>query len=148
VIAAPSETARRGRLSLKNGVALASAVASCFSLSQQERWYVASTLPPRELQAAKQLANQDFRAFLPLLETAACPPGRTISAPLFPRYIFVIPMVARPVALHQRHVGGRASTDAGATSKVPHGWSKPHRFSRRGRQYRFSSSIEEGQTLR
>jgi transcription elongation factor/antiterminator RfaH len=63
-----------------------------FSLSEQERWYVARTLAQRELQAVKQLSNQGFRAFIP-----RCWKNRrharkveTISAPLFPRYIFVI----------------------------------------------------------
>ena len=50
------------------------------------------TLPQRELQAAKQLANQDFRAFVPRYWKNRRHARRveTISAPLFPRYIFVI----------------------------------------------------------
>ena len=34
-------------------------------LSEPERWYVARTLPQRELHAARQLANQGFRIFVP-----------------------------------------------------------------------------------
>jgi len=62
------------------------------SLSLGERWYVARTLPQRELQAAKQLVNQDFRAFVPRYWKNRRHARRveTISAPLFPRYIFVI----------------------------------------------------------
>jgi len=61
-------------------------------LGSGERWYVARTLPQRELQAAKQLANQDFRAFVPRYWKNRRHARRveTISAPLFPRYIFVI----------------------------------------------------------
>ena len=88
----PRKTAPRGGFSLENGVALASTISSWLPLSQQERWYIARTLPQRELQAAKQLANQDFRAFVPRYWKNRRHARRveTISAPLFPRYIFVI----------------------------------------------------------
>jgi transcriptional antiterminator RfaH len=64
----------------------------CLPLTAEERWYVARTLPQRELQAAKQLANQEFRAFLPRYWKNRRHARRveTISAPLFPRYIFVV----------------------------------------------------------
>ena len=42
------------------------ALLSSLKLGESERWYVARTLPQRELQAARQLANQDFRTFVPL----------------------------------------------------------------------------------
>jgi transcription antitermination factor NusG len=89
---AAEPTFRHGRLSLKNRIALASTVSSWLPLSEQERWYVARTLPQRELQAAKQLANQDFRAFVPRYWKNRRHARRveTVSAPLFPRYIFVI----------------------------------------------------------
>lgn len=63
-----------------------------FALCQQERWYVVRTLPQRELQAAKQLANQGFRAFMPRYwkNRRHARKVDTVSAPLFPRYIFVI----------------------------------------------------------
>jgi transcriptional antiterminator RfaH len=62
------------------------------ALAQGERWYVARTQPQRELQAAKQLANQRFRAFLPryLKNRRHARRVDTVSAPLFPRYLFVI----------------------------------------------------------
>jgi transcription antitermination factor NusG len=61
-------------------------------LSEDERWYVARTLPQRELQAAIQLKNQDFRAFVPRYwkNRRHARKVETISAPLFPRYLFVI----------------------------------------------------------
>lgn len=63
-----------------------------FALAEGERWYVARTLQQREPQAAQQLANQDFRAFLPryLRNRRHARKVETISAPLFPRYLFVI----------------------------------------------------------
>ena len=61
-------------------------------LGESERWYVARTLPQRELQAARQLANQDFRTFVPRFwkNRRHARKVETISAPLFPRYIFVV----------------------------------------------------------
>jgi transcriptional antiterminator RfaH len=60
-------------------------------LERQERWYVARTLAQRELQAATQLSNQDFRVFVPRYWKNRRHARRleTISAPLFPRYLFV-----------------------------------------------------------
>ncbi len=61
-------------------------------LADGERWYVARTLPQREFQAAIQLKNQDFRAFVPRYwkNRRHARKVETISAPLFPRYLFVI----------------------------------------------------------
>ena len=61
-------------------------------LSEPERWYVARTLPQRELHAARQLANQGFRIFVPRhwKNRRHARKVETISAPLFPRYIFVV----------------------------------------------------------
>ena len=110
---------------MKNGVALASAVSSYLPLSQQERWYVARTLPQRELQAAKQLANQDFRAFVPRYWKNRRHARRveTISAPLFPRYIFVILDRSRD---RWRSINGtlgveRLLIQGGEPQAVPHG---------------------------
>lgn len=68
------------------------ALLSSLKLGESERWYVARTLPQRELQAARQLANQDFRTFVPRFwkNRRHARKVETISAPLFPRYIFVV----------------------------------------------------------
>lgn len=62
-----------------------------FSLGENERWYVVRTLPQREAQASLQLANQHFRAFMPLYLRNRRHARRleTVSVPLFPRYLFV-----------------------------------------------------------
>jgi transcription antitermination factor NusG len=79
---------------MESWVALASnsALSSWLPLAQQERWYVARTLAQRELHAARQLTNQGFRVFVPRYWKNRRHARRveTISAPLFPRYIFVI----------------------------------------------------------
>ncbi|MFZ1962467.1 MAG: transcriptional activator RfaH [Roseiarcus sp.] len=61
-------------------------------LGPGERWYVAMTLPRKERLAAANLANQNYRSFLPIqLETRRhARKFRTVLAPVFPRYIFVI----------------------------------------------------------
>ena len=73
------------------------ALACKLALADQERWYVARTLPQRELQASKQLSNQNFRVFVPRhwKNRRHARKVETISAPLFPRYIFVIVDPAR-----------------------------------------------------
>jgi transcriptional antiterminator RfaH len=62
------------------------------ALDGAERWYVARTLPQREMSAAQQLANQGFRAFVPryLRNRKHARKVETVAAPMFPRYLFVI----------------------------------------------------------
>lgn len=94
-------------------------------LGPRERWYVARTLAQRELQASKQLANQGFRAFVPRYwkNRRHARKVETISAALFPRYIFVILDVTKD---RWRSVNGtigidRLLTYGGEPQPVPHG---------------------------
>jgi transcription elongation factor/antiterminator RfaH len=110
---------------LKNCVASASAALSWLPLTAPERWYVARTLPQRELQAAQQLANQGFRAFVPRYwkNRRHARKVETISAPLFPRYIFTVLDITRD---RWRSVNGTLGVDrllmcAGEPQPVPHG---------------------------
>ena len=54
-------------------------------------WYVAYTHARKECQALQHLRNQTFEVFLPLYRKTRRHAGRveTITAPLFPRYVFV-----------------------------------------------------------
>ncbi len=63
-----------------------------FRLLEDERWYVARTLPQRELHASRQLDNQGFRTFVPRFwkNRRHARKVETVLAPLFPRYIFVV----------------------------------------------------------
>jgi transcription elongation factor/antiterminator RfaH len=65
---------------------------SPFSLLEGERWYVVYTQPHRELRAQVHLVAQGFRAFLPRHHKSVrhARKPRTVSAPLFPRYLFVV----------------------------------------------------------
>ena len=94
-------------------------------MSAEERWYVARTLPQRELQAAQQLANQGFRAFVPRYwkNRRHARKVETVSAPLFPRYIFAVLDITRD---RWRSVNGTLGVDrllmcAGEPQPVPQG---------------------------
>jgi transcription elongation factor/antiterminator RfaH len=69
----------------------------CFELTRGERWYVATTLPRKEQLAVANLRNQDYRSFMPLQSVTRrhARKFRIESAPVFPRYIFVILDVER-----------------------------------------------------
>jgi transcription elongation factor/antiterminator RfaH len=61
------------------------------SLRDGERWYAVHTLPFGEKRAAAQLENQDFCTFLPKRRKTIRHARRlsTVTAPFFPRYLFV-----------------------------------------------------------
>jgi transcriptional antiterminator RfaH len=110
---------------MRNGVAPASLALLSLSLSEEERWYVARTLPQRELHATQQLANQGFRAFVPRYwkNRRHARKVETISAPLFPRYIFTILDLGRD---RWRSVNGTLGVDrllmiGGEPQPVPEG---------------------------
>ena len=95
------------------------------TLSAEERWYVARTLPQRELHAARQLNNQGFCTFVPRYwkNRRHARKVETISAPLFPRYIFVVVDRTRD---RWRSINGTLGVDrllmsGGEPQPVPHG---------------------------
>jgi transcription antitermination factor NusG len=61
------------------------------SLREGERWYAVHTLPFGEARAAAQLKNQAFCTFLPKRKKTVRHARKlsTITAPFFPRYLFV-----------------------------------------------------------
>jgi transcription antitermination factor NusG len=92
---------------------------SALTLVACERWYVVRTQVQRELRAAHQLRNQGFRVFVPRGWKNRRHARRleTISAPLFPRYIFTIV---------ERSINGTLGVDrllmcGGEPQPVPHG---------------------------
>ncbi len=62
------------------------------SLSGDERWFLVQTLTRKEQQARMHLRMQGIRAFLPqyMRTTRHARQLRTVRAPLFPSYLFVI----------------------------------------------------------
>lgn len=84
--------ALRGMLMTDENAPSSQLYAAANILEDSERWYVARTLPQREFHAARQLLNQNFRTFVPRFwkNRRHARKVETISAPLFPRYIFVV----------------------------------------------------------
>src|SRR5262245_18124477 len=98
---------------------------SWLPLRPQERWYVVRTQPQRELQATKQLANQDFLVFFPkyLKNRRHARKVETVHAALFPQYLFAILDLGKD---RWRSVNGtlgvhRLLVCGGATQAAPHG---------------------------
>jgi transcription elongation factor/antiterminator RfaH len=117
--------ARRGLQMTQENACAPSVGPKVLTLAEQERWYVARTLPQRELYAARQLANQGFRSFVPryLKNRRHARKVETISAPLFPRYIFVVVDRTRD---RWRSINGTLGVDrllmyGGEPQPVPHG---------------------------
>ena len=138
---------------MKSSVALTSALPSALLLSQQERWYVARTLPQRELQAAQQLTNQGFRVFVPRYwkNRRHARKVETVSAPLFPRYIFTILDLTRE---RWRSINGtlgveRLLMSAGEPQPVPQGVVESLiDAADPGGTMQFHFHLKEGQTIR
>jgi transcription antitermination factor NusG len=101
------------------------AFSSWLPLQGEESWYVVRTLAQRECYAARQLTNQGYRVFLPLhLKTRRhARKVETVSAPLFPRYLFTIIDRTRD---RWRSVNGTFGVErllmcGGEPQAVPHG---------------------------
>src|SRR5262249_32042352 len=62
------------------------------ALVGNERWFLAHTLPKSEAKAELHLGAQGFRTYLPQVRKTIrhARQLRTVQAPLFPRYLFVI----------------------------------------------------------
>jgi transcription elongation factor/antiterminator RfaH len=67
------------------------------ALAGNERWFLVHTLPKSEARAELRLSAQGFRCYMPLFEKTIrhARKLRTVRAPLFPRYLFVILDLAR-----------------------------------------------------
>ena len=65
---------------------------SSLALERNERWFLVHTLPHNERRAQLHLSAQGFRTHFPTIEKTIrhARQLRTIQAPLFPRYIFLI----------------------------------------------------------
>jgi transcription elongation factor/antiterminator RfaH len=71
---------------------LHSGTGSGLALAGNERWYLVHTLPHGERRAQLHLGAQGFRTHFPTIEKTIrhARQLRTVQAPLFPRYIFLI----------------------------------------------------------
>ena len=78
------------------------------ALEGNQRWFLAHTLPRSELQAQLHLGAQGFRTYFPqILKTVRhARQLRTVRAPLFPRYLFLILDLGRDRWLSARSTVG------------------------------------------
>jgi len=81
------------------------------TLAGNERWFLAHTLPKSEWKAELHLGAQGFRTFQPQIQKTVrhARQLRTVRAPLFPRYLFVILDLERDRWLSVRSTVGVSS---------------------------------------
>src|SRR5215469_2080199 len=81
------------------------------ALVGNERWFLVHTLPKNERKAAWHLAAQGFRSFLPQFEKTVrhARQLKTVRAPLFPRYLFIVLDLERDLWLSVRSTVGVSS---------------------------------------
>jgi transcription elongation factor/antiterminator RfaH len=86
-------------------------LANDLALAGNERWFLVHTLPQKEMRAALHLGAQGFRTFLPqhMKTVRHARQLRTIRAPLFPRYLFIILNLGRDRWLSVRSTVGVSS---------------------------------------
>jgi transcriptional antiterminator RfaH len=104
---------------------LDSCVGKALTLGGNEKWFLVHTLPRSECRAQLHLGAQGFRTHLPqILKTVRhARQLRTVRAPLFPRYLFVILDIGRDRWLSVRSTVGVSSlfTCDGRPVSVPAG---------------------------
>ena len=95
------------------------------TLGGDERWFLAHTQPKSERKAELHLGAQGFRTYLPQIQKTIrhARELRTVQAPLFPRYLFVILNLVRDRWLSVRSTVGvsRLFTQDGRPVPVPIG---------------------------
>jgi transcription elongation factor/antiterminator RfaH len=81
------------------------------TLAENERWFLAHTLPKSEWKAELHLGAQGFRTFQPQIRKTIrhARQLKTVRAPLFPRYLFVILDLERDRFLSVRSTVGVSS---------------------------------------
>jgi transcriptional antiterminator RfaH len=91
------------------------------ALEGNERWFLVHTLPHGERKAEMHLGAQGFRPFLPQIEKTVrhARQLRTVRAPLFPRYMFLILDLGRDRWLSVRSTVGVSSLFSCEDRPVP-----------------------------
>ena len=94
---------------------------ACLDLQGGERWYVATALPHRDYHAEFNLNRQGLRCFAPKVRRTVrhARKLRTVLAPLFPGYIFVILDLSRHRWRSVNGTIGVASLIMGAEQPLP-----------------------------
>ena len=95
----------------REGLTLESSTRKTLALEGNERWFLVHTQPNSERKAELHLGAQGFRAYLPQIQKTIrhARQLRTVRAPLFPRYIFLILDLGRDRWLSVRSTIGVSS---------------------------------------
>src|SRR5215467_644281 len=117
-----------------------------------ERWFLVHARPNNERKAVYHLNAQGFRTFLPQIRKTIrhARQLRTVSAPLFPRYLFIILNLDRDRWLSVRSTVGVSSlvTCNGRPAPVPVGIVESLIGQSDGDLIQFGASLTEGQSVR
>jgi transcription elongation factor/antiterminator RfaH len=122
------------------------------ALAPNERWFLVHTLPKSERKAEFHLSAQGFRSFLPQVRKTIrhARQLKTVSAPLFQRYLFLILNLERDRWLSVRSTVGVASlvTCGGRPAPVPAGIVESLIGRSDGGLIRLDTSLTVGQSVR
>ena|SRR2546422_9134913 len=123
------------------------------ALGRNERWFLAYTLPKSECKAILHLSAQGFRTYLPQIQKTIrhARQLRTVQAPLFPRYLFVILDLGRDRWLSVRSTVGVSrlfSSEDGRPVPVPVGIVESLLERSEGDLTRLDSGLVKGQHVR
>jgi transcription elongation factor/antiterminator RfaH len=125
----------------------------CRELAGNERWFLVHTLPKSEPKAKLHLGAQGFRSYLPQYDKTVrhARKLRTVRAPLFPRYLFVILDLTRDRWLSVRSTVGVSrlfTTRDGTPVPVPVGVVESLIERSDGQVTRLDSGLISGQRVR
>jgi transcriptional antiterminator RfaH len=123
------------------------------ALSHGERWFLVQALSKAERKAQWHLGAQGFRAYLPQIEKTVrhARKLRTVRAPLFPGYLFVVLDLSRDRWLSIRSTIGVArlfTTIDGRPVPVPSGIVEQLLVHTAGGLTRLDSGLSKGQRVR
>jgi len=125
---------------------------SCPALAENERWFLVHTRAKSELKAQYHLQAQGFPTFLPLIEKTIrhARQLRTVRAPLFPRYLFLVLDLERDRWLSVGSTVGVSSvvTCNGRPVPVPAGIVESLIRQTDGNLTRLDAGLIEGQSVR
>jgi transcription elongation factor/antiterminator RfaH len=128
-------------------------VGGSLKLAVGERWFVAHTQPKSECKAELHLGAQGFRTYLPQIQKTIrhARQLKTVRAPLFPRYLFVILNLERDRWLSVRSTVGISrlfTTQDGRPVPVPAGIVEALIDQSDGAVTRLDASLVKGQQVR
>jgi transcription elongation factor/antiterminator RfaH len=122
------------------------------TLTENERWFLAHTQPNGERKAELHLGAQGFRAYLPQIQKTIrhARKLRTVQAPLFPRYLFIILDLERDRWLSVRSTVGvsRLFTQDDRPVPVPVGIVESLIAQSDGNLTRLDTHLVKGQSVR